>query len=415
MPVNNGFEKIYINKTVNLSWLHKSRKGKIKMATWDESEHPRDEEGKFTYKNGGSSNSNPLLLGGIQYNEKKENREDILYNDNSFKDKLSNYRNKLLDFLGDNLEREEILYSNISELENKIFNNTLETIKTTRDKLANSVNKLRENDFNSKDDFKTLVNKAQKNYDALGELGQEANNMFKINLQKGKNGFGEDAIRSVLRYKKSLENESDEIITMAENIKNQKDQQVNEKPLSNLGELPVNQTINYKRAVEPPISQIKSNSQINNRYKTKVDPSEVVANWIMPCEGVITSPYGWRIHPIKKERSYHHGIDIANKLNTPIYAPIDGIITFADYEGANGNCIRINHGNINGKIVTSTFIHLNQINVKKEQRVKKGQLIGLMGSTGRYSNGKPSSTGPHLHLSVYENKVPVDPFKYIKK
>ena len=120
-------------------------------------------------------------------------------------------------------------------------------------------------------------------------MGQEANNMFKINLQKGKNGFGEDAIRSVLRYKKSLENESDEIITMAENINKQKTPQVNEKPLSNLGELPVNQTINYKRAVEPPISQIKSNNQINNRYKTKVDPSEVVANWIMPCEGVIKS------------------------------------------------------------------------------------------------------------------------------
>ena len=81
------------------------------MAVWDESEHPRDEEGKFTYKNGGevSRNSNPLLLGGVEYNVLKENREDILYKDTTLKEKLSNYRNKLLDFLGDNLEREEIL------------------------------------------------------------------------------------------------------------------------------------------------------------------------------------------------------------------------------------------------------------------------------------------------------------------
>ena len=386
------------------------------MAVWNEAEHPRDDEGKFTYKNGGSSNSNPLLLGGVQYNEKKENREDILYNDNSFKDNLSNYRNKLLDFLGDNLEREEILYSNISELENKIFNNTLETIKTTRDKLANSVNKLRENDFNSKDDFKTLVNKAQKNYDALGVLGQETNNMFKINLQKGKNGFGEDAIKSVLKYKKSLENESDEIITMAENINKQKTPQVNEKPLSNLGELPVNQTINYKRAVEPPISQIKSNNQINNRYKTKVDPSEIVANWIMPCEGVITSYYGKRKQPVAGASTFHSGIDIKVPVGTPVRAIADGkiIIASGGIKGY-GNAIYINHGNIKGKIVESEYGHLSKINVHTNQNVKQGEIIGLSGGDPG-TPGAGYSTGPHLHITIREGGLhgkPINPLFYI--
>ena len=404
------------------------------MPTWNESEHPRDEEGKFTYKNGGASNSNsnsnsssssssdsnstPMFYLSAEYNKEEENREDILYKDTTIKEKLLNYRNKLVDFLGDNLDRAEILFSTASELESKILNNAIESVVTTKERLVNSVNNLSKNDFKSEEEFKSLVNKAQKNYDSLKQIEQKTNSMFKINQNNKQEVLGEETIKNVLGYKQAIEKESNEIVMIAENIAKQKEKKGNkligEKPI-NLGKLPKNEPVKYKKAEEPPISRIKSNSQINNQYKTKVDPSEVVADWIMPCEGRISSPYGWRIHPITKEKTYHHGIDIAAKINTPIYAPIDGIITFADYEGANGNCIRINHGNINGKIVTSTFIHLNQINVKKEQRVEKGQLIGLVGSTGRYSNGKPSSTGPHLHLSVYENKVPVNPFKYIKK
>ena len=353
----------------------------------------------------------------IEYNV-NENREDILYNDTTLKTKLLKYRNKLVDFLGDNLDRAEILFSTATELENKILNNTIESVGATKERLVNSVNNLSRNDFKSEEEFKSLVNKAQRTYDSLRKIEQKTNSMFKINQKEKQEVLGEETIKSVLGYKQVIEKESNEIVMIAENIAKQKEKKDNkligEKPI-NIGKLPKNEPVKYKKAEEPPISQIKSNSQINNRYKTKVAPSEVVADWIMPCEGVITSPYGWRIHPITKEKTYHHGIDIAAKINTPIYAPIDGIITFADYEGANGNCIRITHGNINGKNVTTTFIHLNQINVKKEQRVEKGQLIGLVGSTGRYSNGKPSSTGPHLHLSVYENKVPVNPFKYIKK
>jgi len=81
---------------------------------------------------------------------------------------------------------------------------------------------------------------------------------------------------------------------------------------------------------------------------------------------------------------------------------------------ANGNCVRINHGIISGKKVTSTYIHLNTINVRVGQQIKQGHIIGTVGSTGKYPNGQPSSTGPHLHLSVYENGQHVNPYKYIK-
>ena len=137
------------------------------------------------------------------------------------------------------------------------------------------------------------------------------------------------------------------------------------------------------------------------------------ANWIMPCYGKISSQYGWRIHPVTNQRTFHKGIDIQAIKGTPIKAPMDGIVTFAAYDGPNGNCVRLSHGMINGKNLTSTSIHLNTISVKTGQVIKRGDLIGTVGSTGKYSNGKPSSTGPHLHISVYENGQHVNPLKYI--
>lgn len=135
----------------------------------------------------------------------------------------------------------------------------------------------------------------------------------------------------------------------------------------------------------------------------------------MPVNGRISSPYGWRIHPITKVKTFHNGVDFAANKGVIIKAPMGGTVTFAAYQGPNGNCVRINHGIINGKTVTSTLIHLNTINVTKDQIIKQGHIIGTVGSTGKYADGRSSSTGPHLHISVYENGQHVDPLKYINK
>ena len=121
-----------------------------------------------------------------------------------------------------------------------------------------------------------------------------------------------------------------------------------------------------------------------------------------------------RNYPAKRLVSYE-GVDFEANTGDIIKAPMGGTVFFAAYQGPNGNCVRINHGLINGKKVTSTYIHLNTINVKVGQKIKQGHVIGTVGSTGKYLNGQPSSTGPHLHLSVYENGQHVNPFKYIDK
>ncbi|MDQ0338806.1 murein DD-endopeptidase MepM/ murein hydrolase activator NlpD [Caldalkalibacillus uzonensis] len=124
---------------------------------------------------------------------------------------------------------------------------------------------------------------------------------------------------------------------------------------------------------------------------------------IMPTNGRITSPFGWRNDPFTGQRRMHNGIDFANKLGTPIYATADGTVTFAGRNGGYGKQVRINHGN---GYMTS-YSHLHSIKVSQKEQVKKGDIIGEMGSTGR-------STGVHLHYEIHLNGQPINPFPYIK-
>jgi len=109
----------------------------------------------------------------------------------------------------------------------------------------------------------------------------------------------------------------------------------------------------------------------------------------------ITQYFSWK----------HSGLDIANKVGTPIYAADDGVVEISQggYNGGYGNTILINHGG--GK--KTRYGHVSKLLVKKGETVTKGQLIALMGSTGR-------STGPHLHFEVIINGVRYNPLNYIK-
>lgn len=136
--------------------------------------------------------------------------------------------------------------------------------------------------------------------------------------------------------------------------------------------------------------------------------------WSKPVNGRITSNFGYRYHPIKKKYIGHEGIDIGANQGTPIYAPANGRVKTPYYYDGYGNYVSIDHGIINGKRVTSAYGHMQRWAVSAGQQVYKGQtVIGYVGSTGRYSDGRPSSTGPHLHFEIRENGNPVDPQKYV--
>jgi murein DD-endopeptidase MepM/ murein hydrolase activator NlpD len=123
----------------------------------------------------------------------------------------------------------------------------------------------------------------------------------------------------------------------------------------------------------------------------------------MPLETlVLTSDYGMRTHPILRQRRSHKGVDLAAPSGSPVYATADGIVAKAEPYSTYGNYIQIEHG---GELQTR-YAHLSGYAVAAGDRVRKGDLIGYVGSTGR-------STGPHLHYEVRVAGEAVDPTPYL--
>lgn len=130
------------------------------------------------------------------------------------------------------------------------------------------------------------------------------------------------------------------------------------------------------------------------------------SGFIKPIAGPITSPFGYRIHPIFKSRIYHSGIDIGGPNGGAIRASNDGRVIYSGWYGGYGKVVILDHGVINGSPITTLYAHMSVIKVSNGQVVKKGQTVGLEGSTGY-------STGPHCHFEVRVNGKPVNPLSYI--
>ncbi len=115
----------------------------------------------------------------------------------------------------------------------------------------------------------------------------------------------------------------------------------------------------------------------------------------------VTSRFGYRIHPISGNTTFHYGADLAASTGTPVVSVADGKISETGYGSINGNYVKITHAD--GYI--SHYTHLQTINVRKGETVVQGKQIGTVGSTGY-------STGPHLHFELRRNGKILDPFKY---
>ena len=117
-----------------------------------------------------------------------------------------------------------------------------------------------------------------------------------------------------------------------------------------------------------------------------------------PTNGRLTSPFGMRVHPILRYRRMHWGVDIGAPHGSPIYAAMDGRVELAGWRGGGGNTVKLSHS---GGLGTG-YLHMSRISVSPGQQVRRGQIIGYVGSTGL-------STGPHLHYEVYRNGSAVNP------
>lgn len=123
-----------------------------------------------------------------------------------------------------------------------------------------------------------------------------------------------------------------------------------------------------------------------------------------PVRGRLTSRMGFRIDPFTKRRAYHAGIDIANRIGTPVHASQSGKVIFSGYKGHYGKTVILSHQ----QGYSTVYGHLDKMLVKKGQVVRQGDKIGTVGNTGR-------STGPHLHFEIHRYRRIIDPLKLLHR
>ena len=160
----------------------------------------------------------------------------------------------------------------------------------------------------------------------------------------------------------------------------------------------------YARAENDLLKQSKLIEQMLYNY-SPVD-FHLKTGFINPVGGKITCGFGLRIHPVFRIESFHTGIDISGQNLAPVHAANYGKIISTGWRGGYGNTVIINHGIYKGRNTSTLYGHMAQIFVTNNQIVKKGQVIGLEGSTG-------TSTAHHLHFEIRENGIPINPLQLL--
>ena len=153
------------------------------------------------------------------------------------------------------------------------------------------------------------------------------------------------------------------------------------------------------------VVQSRSLDEIERLAENKAELIEAIPS-IQPIKNQdltrMASGYGYRTDPFTKKRRFHYGMDFSARKGTPIYATGNGVVKRADNRSSGyGKHIRIDHGF--GYI--SLYAHLSKYNVRRGQRVKRGDIIGYVGNTGR-------SVGPHLHYEIFKDKKKINPLNF---
>lgn len=146
----------------------------------------------------------------------------------------------------------------------------------------------------------------------------------------------------------------------------------------------------YKRGVSHSSKTLKSTRASKGMFR-----------W--PVVGRINSPFGWRRHPVLKRRSFHTGVDIKARRYTKIRAARSGRVSYSGWMGGYGRVVVIKHNST----YSTLYAHAQKLYVRKGQKVSAGQVIALVGSSGR-------TTGPHLHFEIRKRNKPVNPLRYLR-
>ena len=280
------------------------------------------------------------------------------------------------------------LNSKIKEVEEKIAstNEEINELDLQINDIKSEINDLENNIKNNKDQLSKRIKVINSNYSMSyikillnsSSISDFFNNMY--------------IVKKIVKQDKEILTELDENKQKIEDKKNQiEKKKVEVEKLKDELEKEEN-------ALELEIEKISSQSVVS-------EDSQVISSgsWPVPGYSRISSPYGYRIHPIFNTKKMHTGIDIPAPTGTPAVSIDQGKVIFSGTKGGYGKTIMIQHDD--GKV--TLYAHNSELIVSVGQRVQKGQVVSKIGSTG-------NSTGPHLHFEVRINGKHVNPVPYIK-
>ncbi len=212
--------------------------------------------------------------------------------------------------------------------------------------------------------------------------------------------------RNISILKRRLENEKKQLSSIISDM-NRENRSIKETISEN--KMMIEKIQKDKRAYERSERELKRQSdRLASMISNSTKNSVVVAGkgFILPVHGRISSPFGWRTHPIFKSRIFHTGIDYAVPYGTQIKASNSGKVIYSGWYGGYGKVVILDHGSCTGHPTTTLYAHMSQQKVTKGQYVERGQVIGLVGATGY-------ATGPHLHFEVRINGKPNNPNNFL--
>lgn len=166
-------------------------------------------------------------------------------------------------------------------------------------------------------------------------------------------------------------------------------------------------TIKDQRKVEPnpdDVARIEREQQITAAVKKRFSDTPPDTAFDQPSPGPLSSRFGLRRFFNGQPRNPHAGLDVAAGTGTPVRAPSDAVVANTGDYFFNGNTVFLDHG----QGLITAYMHLSRIDVRPGQKVKRGDLLGAIGATGRV-------TGPHLHWAVFLNNTPVDPELFLSR
>ncbi|MEQ1765989.1 MAG: M23 family metallopeptidase [Methylotenera sp.] len=194
-----------------------------------------------------------------------------------------------------------------------------------------------------------------------------------------------------------ISSESDGLVTLKSSVANRGGPLVLNAPITEL---------ELQKKIAETMEKIEFDTEYLSEIEAKLLQQSVLKD-MLPNSSPVTaafnsSSYGWRIDPFNGDKAFHEGLDFSAPTGTPIRAAAGGIVTASEHSPDYGNIVKIDHGSG----LETRYAHASKLMVKAGDRVEKGQVVALVGSTGR-------STGAHLHYEIRLNGNALDPRKYL--